>query len=151
MKALVQRVSSASVTVDDHITGSISNGFLVLLGIGKSDTISDMKYCAEKIMNLRVCEDSNGKMNESLLSSGGNLLVVSQFTLYADIRKGNRPSFTHAALPEDARLLYDDFCEYVRSKGFPNLQTGVFAAHMRVASVNDGPVTILIESPGVTV
>lgn len=149
MRALVQRVSSASVTVDGNIAGAIQKGFLVLLGVGKHDVYTDVEYCAEKIINLRVFEDTQGKMNESLAVAGGNILVVSQFTLYADTRKGNRPSFTDAALPGYANELYEKFCDYIRMRGFPQLQTGIFAAHMQVQSVNDGPVTIMIESPGV--
>jgi D-tyrosyl-tRNA(Tyr) deacylase len=145
MRAVVQRVRQSSVTVDDQIVGQIGNGLLVLLGVAKGDTSKDAGYLANKIINLRIFEDPNGKMNRSLLETGGELLAVSQFTLLADCRKGRRPSFIEAAEPEKAIALYDKFVVEVRQKGI-RVQTGRFGAMMAVALVNDGPVTVIIES-----
>ncbi len=143
MRAVVTRVASASVTVNGTVTGAIGKGFLVLLGVGPGDSEETAKKLADKICNLRVFEDENGKMNLNLEQVGGKLLVVSQFTLYADT-KSRRPSFIGAAGPELANALYEKFMEYCRENGF-EVQHGVFGAHMDVASVNDGPVTILFE------
>ena len=143
MRAVVTRVASAKVTVEGQITGQIGRGYLVLLGIGPEDTPETAKKLADKICNLRIFEDENGKMNLTLAQIGGKLLVVSQFTLYADT-KSRRPSFIGAAGPELADKLYEQFMEYCRENGF-EVQHGVFGAHMDVESVNDGPVTILFE------
>ncbi|MBS1852208.1 MAG: D-tyrosyl-tRNA(Tyr) deacylase [Acidobacteria bacterium] len=145
MRAVIQRVRRAQVTVDGEITGAIGAGLLVLLGVGGEDAESDADYLAEKISGLRIFEDANGKMNLSLLDVGGALLVVSQFTLYGDVRKGKRPSFDAAAPPQKARELYEYFVQKVRGAGTA-CETGRFQAEMQVELVNDGPVTILLDS-----
>lgn len=145
MRAVVQRVSAARVEVDGEITGEIAAGLLVLLGVAKTDAEQDADFLAEKIVNLRIFADENGRMNRSLLESGGELLVVSQFTLYGDCRKGRRPGFDAAAPAEQARALYEYFVAAARAKGV-RVQTGVFQAHMNVSLTNDGPVTLLVES-----
>ena len=144
MRAVVTRVKSASVTIDGHINGEIGQGFLVLLGVGPNDTHETAVKLAEKICNLRVFEDENGKMNRSLDQVGGSLLVVSQFTLYADT-SSRRPGFSYAAKPDLAIPLYEDFMAHCRERGFP-VEHGEFGADMQVASVNDGPVTILYDT-----
>ena len=143
MRAVVTRVSRASVTIDGMIHGQIGRGFLVLLGVGPNDTEAVAEKLAEKICNLRVFEDENGKMNRSLEQVGGSLLVVSQFTLYADT-SSRRPGFTGAAKPDVAIPLYERFMDHCRQRGFP-VEHGEFGADMQVESVNDGPVTILLE------
>ena len=145
MRALIQRVSHASVTVEGERVGEIEKGLLVLLGVGPQDTEKQADFLAEKCANLRIFTDENDKMNLSLLDIGGEMLVVSQFTLYADCRKGKRPSFTGAALPELAVPLYEQFLQECRSRGFEP-QHGRFGADMLVASENDGPVTILLDT-----
>ncbi len=145
MRAVIQRVSQASVTVEGEITGQIERGFLVLLGVGTDDTEDDAAYLAGKAVGLRVFEDADGKMNLSLADVGGAMLVVSQFTLYGDARKGRRPSFIEAARPEKANQLYESFCAEVRGQGI-RVETGRFQKHMDVALVNDGPVTLLLDS-----
>ncbi len=145
MRAVVQRVSRASVTVDSECVGSIDRGLLVLLGVSNKDSESDARYCVEKTLNLRVFEDSDGKMNLSLLDVGGELLVVSQFTLYGDTRRGRRPSFIDAAQPDEANRLYEYFVSESK-KQIGHVATGQFQAMMDVELVNDGPVTILIDS-----
>lgn len=145
MRAVVQRVSSASVTVDGEIVGRIDCGFLVLLGVGVDDLEADSVMLAEKIAGLRVFEDENGKMNLSLNDVDGAMLVVSQFTLFGDCRKGRRPSFVEAARPEIAESLYDIFVAEVRGQGI-QVETGRFQTHMDVQLVNDGPVTLLLDS-----
>lgn len=144
MRAIVQRVSSASVSIEGSVCGSIGRGFLVLLGVHVGDEISDADYIIKKVSGLRVFEDENGKMNLSLSEVGGELLVVSQFTLYGDARHGNRPAFIEAALPDKAIPLY----EYVVGKLGErfNVQTGRFGADMQVSLTNDGPVTIMLDS-----
>ncbi len=144
MKALIQRVSAGSVAVDGRTIGEIGRGFVVLLGITHTDTPAEADWLANKVAGLRVFEDEAGKMNLSLLDVGGSVLVVSQFTLYGDARKGKRPSFTHAAPPEIAEPLVDYFCEQLRAQGLP-VSTGIFGAHMAVHIHNDGPVTLLLE------
>jgi D-tyrosyl-tRNA(Tyr) deacylase len=145
MRAVAQRVSRASVEVDGSIVGEIGAGLLVLLGVAKTDTAADADFLAAKIVNLRIFSDDAGKMNRSVLESGGDLLVVSQFTLYGDCRKGRRPSFDDAAPAEQARELYERFVSAARQNG-ARVATGIFQAHMAVSLVNDGPVTLLVES-----
>jgi len=145
LRALIQRVSSARVEVEGLVTGSIGAGLLVLLGVRKEDTAADADALLEKLLGLRVFEDAEGKMNLSLLDTGGALLVVSQFTLYGDTRKGRRPSFDMAAPPEQANLLYEHFVAKARERGVKT-QTGVFRAMMSVSLTNEGPVTFLVET-----
>ena len=145
MRAVVQRVSSAHVAVDGQTVGAIGAGLVVLLGVAEGDSGADVTYMADKIVNLRIFEDAAGKMNRSLLETGGALLAVSQFTLLGDCRKGRRPSFIEAARPEEGKRLYDAFCDAVRTFGV-RVETGRFQAMMQVALVNDGPVTILVDS-----
>ncbi|MBO7394761.1 MAG: D-tyrosyl-tRNA(Tyr) deacylase [Ruminococcus sp.] len=144
MRIVLQRVSSASVTVDGKVTGSIGTGYLVLLGVGQGDTEDDCRRLADKLINLRIFSDENGKINLSLSDVGGEILIVSQFTLYADCRKGNRPNFIQAGKPDEAERLYNYFADYCRSKG-KNVETGIFGADMKVELVNDGPFTIVLE------
>ena len=145
MRAVVQRVTRASVTVDGEVVGQIGHGCLVLLGVAGDDTESNADYLAEKIAGLRYFEDADGKMNASLADVGGAMLVVSQFTLYGDCRKGRRPSFTDAAPPDLAERLYEYFVQQVRRQGIA-VETGRFRAMMQVELVNDGPVTLVLES-----
>ena len=145
MRAVVQRVSSASVKVDNEIVGQIDRGFLVLLGVGTDDADEDAVMLAEKIAGLRVFEDDDGKMNLSLSDVDGRILVVSQFTLFGDCRKGRRPSFVEAARPEKAELLYETFVAEIRGQGIA-VETGRFQTHMDVSLVNDGPVTLMLDS-----
>ena len=145
MRAVLQRVRRASVTIDQETVGEIGNGILLLLGISERDGKEEVAYLAEKCVGLRIFEDSEGKMNRSLADVGGKMLIVSQFTLYADCKKGKRPSFTGAARPEHAIPLYESFVETVEEKGI-NVQTGVFGADMLVSLENDGPVTILLDT-----
>lgn len=145
MRAVVQRVTDADVSVDSKITGRIGKGFVILLGVEDGDSEADADYLVEKITGLRVFEDSEGKMNLSMMDVGGELLSVSQFTLLADARKGRRPSFVKAARPEEANRLYIYFNEKVREKGI-GVAEGVFQAEMLVRINNDGPVTILLDS-----
>ena len=145
MRAVVQRVASASVVVDGEIVGEIERGFLILLGVGTDDADADAVALAEKIAGLRVFEDEAGKMNLALADVGGQMLVVSQFTLFGDCRKGRRPSFVDAARPEKAELLYETFVAEVQGQGI-HVETGRFQTHMDVSLVNDGPVTLLVDS-----
>jgi len=145
MRAVVQRVSSASVSVNGQLVSSIGQGLLVLLGVGKEDGLPALALLADKVVGLRIFEDEQGKMNRSVLERGGELLVVSQFTLYGDARKGRRPSFTDAMEPEGANALYQRFCEACRQRGV-KVSEGVFRAEMKVALVNEGPVTLLLDS-----
>ncbi|NOK17983.1 D-aminoacyl-tRNA deacylase [Corallococcus carmarthensis] len=146
MKAVVQRVLEASVTVDGQRVSEMGPGLLVLLGVGKGDTDADLTWMVEKLATLRIFEDADGKMNLSLEDTSKHLIVVSQFTLYGDARKGRRPSFIDAMEPVAAKALYERACEALRQRGL-TVGTGIFAADMKVALVNDGPVTILMESP----
>lgn len=145
MRAVIQRVSKASVTVDGALAGQIARGLLVLLGVRKGDTARDAEMLARKVVELRVFQDHAGKMNLSVKDTGGALLVVSQFTLYGDTRKGRRPSFDLAAPPDEALPLYQRFVEAARAQGV-TVETGVFQAMMSVSLVNEGPVTFLVES-----
>jgi len=145
MRAVIQRVSGASVTVDGRPVGAIDTGLLVLLGVGRDDTPQDAEYVVNKIVNLRIFPEADGRFDRSVLDIGGALLVVSQFTLYADIRKGRRPSFTDAAPPDIAKAQFDAAVERFRATGL-TVETGCFQAMMDVALVNDGPVTITIDS-----
>ena len=144
MRLLVQRVKNAKVVVDEKTVGEIGKGFLVLCGVTHSDTEKEAEFLAKKLCNLRVFEDENGKMNLSVKDVNGELLVVSQFTLYADTSSGNRPSFVNAASPEYANSLYEYFMKQCESYGM-NVQKGVFGAHMEVSLLNDGPVTVMLE------
>ena len=145
MRAVLTRVKSASVAIDGEIVGKIGQGFLILLGVGPNDTEKECRYLAEKALGLRIFEDENGKMNLSLQQIGGGILAVSQFTLFADCKKGNRPSFTGAAAPEPAARLYDYFCDCCRSSGIV-VEKGIFGADMKVELLNDGPVTIVLDT-----
>ena len=146
MRAVVQRVKRTSVTVGGELKGSAGLGFNVLIGVMQGDTDAEAQLLAAKISKLRVFEDENGKMNKSVLDIGGEILVISQFTLCADIKKGNRPSFTDSAPPEEADRLYLAFCEHLREAGVKKVETGVFAADMLVSIDNDGPVTIVMDT-----
>lgn len=145
MKAVIQRVARASVQVEDQIVGQIESGFLVLLGVAKGDRETDGHYLVEKIRNLRIFSDEQGKMNRSLVDIGGSVLLVSQFTLLGRMAKGRRPSFDEAAPPDEAKRLYRQVAEGLRSEG-THVETGHFAAHMRVELLNDGPVTFVLDS-----
>lgn len=145
MRAVVQRVASAEVRVDDRVVGSIARGLLVFLGVERGDTTEDLEYVAGKVRDLRIFTDADGKLNRSVKDMGAEILVVSQFTLSADCRRGRRPSFDHAAPPEVARGMYETFVETLRAMDLP-VQTGQFQAMMQVELINDGPVTILLDS-----
>ena len=145
MRAVIQRVSRASVTVDDQITGQIKQGLLVFLGVGKEDGQSDIDFLADKITNLRIFSDADGKMNLSVKDIDGGVLLISQFTLFGKCRKGRRPDFTAAGDPQTANMLYEQMIETIQAKGVP-VESGVFAAHMDIDSINDGPVTLLLDS-----
>ena len=146
MKAVIQRVTRASVTVDGKVTGEIEKGFLVLLGVMDGDTEDEMKILAKKVFEIRIFEDENGKMNLSLDKVGGEVLVVSQFTLCADLSHGRRPSFINSASPAIANELYEKFCDELHNLGVSKVAKGVFAADMAVELVNDGPVTIVMNT-----
>ncbi|MFC9539315.1 D-aminoacyl-tRNA deacylase [Lysinibacillus sp. NPDC056959] len=145
MKVVLQRSKAASVTVDGKVTGAIDSGYVLLVGITHGDTQENVEYLAKKVANLRLWEDIDGKMNHSILEHGGAILSVSQFTLYGDAKKGNRPSFTNAARPEVAEPLWEAFNNALREHGL-HVETGIFGAMMDVALTNDGPITILLES-----
>jgi D-tyrosyl-tRNA(Tyr) deacylase len=149
MRAVVQRVTYAKVEVEGSVTGEIAGGLLVLLGVARGDTPAEADFLAAKITQLRIFSDEAGKMNRSLIETGGSLLAVSQFTLYGDCRKGRRPSFDAAAPPDLARALYERFVAAVRAAGVP-VETGVFQAMMAVTLTNDGPVTLIVETPPAT-
>jgi len=145
MRAVLQRVTQASVAVEGKIVGEIGAGLLVLLGVAKTDAQADADFLVQKVLNLRIFEDEAGKMNRSVKEEGGALLVVSQFTLYGDCRKGRRPSFDDAAGAEQARALYESFVAQARLAGV-RVETGIFQAHMAISLLNDGPVTLIVES-----
>ena len=145
MRAILTRVKSASVTIDGKVNGAIGPGFLILLGVGPNDTEKECRYLAEKALSLRIFEDENGKMNRGLDAIGGQVLVVSQFTLYGNCRKGRRPSFTDAAGPELGNALYEKFLAICKELGYPP-QHGEFGADMQVESINDGPVTLILDT-----
>jgi len=145
MRAVVQRVSRAQVRVGGDPKGAVGRGMVVLLGVGRNDSAEAAAYLAEKVANLRIFEDEQGKMNRSLVETGGEALVISQFTLYGDARKGRRPGFDRAAPPEQAEPLYEQFVRELIARGI-RVSTGMFQAHMQVELVNDGPVTILLDS-----
>lgn len=145
MRVVLQRSKEASVTVDGEVKGEIRSGAVLLVGITHEDTHEDARYAADKVVNLRIFEDEEGKMNHSLLDAGGEILSLSQFTLYGDVRKGRRPNFMNAAKPDHAEVIYDYFNEVLAEKGV-RVATGVFGAMMDVNLTNDGPVTLLIES-----
>lgn len=147
MRVILQRSKKASVTVDGQVTGAIEKGYVLLVGITHTDTEEDVAYVAKKIADLRIWEDEEGKMNRSILEVGGAILSISQFTLYADTRKGKRPSFIEAARPEQAEPLWQAFNEQLETYGL-HVETGVFGAMMDVSLINDGPVTITVESKG---
>ncbi len=145
MRAVVQRVTSARVTVDDRPVGCIGAGLLILVGIGRDDGRDAVSYLVDKVVGLRVFPDADGRMNRSVREVGGEILLVSQFTLYGDCRRGRRPSFDGAAAPDEARAVYEEIVEGLRARGVA-VETGVFRAHMKVHAVNDGPVTILLDA-----
>lgn len=145
MRGVVQRVKRASVSVDNKIIGEINHGILLLLGVEDTDEEKDLEYMCDKVPNLRIFEDENGKMNKSLIDVNGSILVISQFTLLGDARKGRRPSFTQAAVPEKAILMYESFISNMKAKEI-YVQMGEFGADMQVELINDGPVTILLDS-----
>ena len=145
MRAILTRVKSASVTIDGKVNGALGPGFLILLGVGPNDTEPECRYLAEKALSLRIFEDENGKMNRGLDAIGGQVLVVSQFTLYGNCRKGRRPSFTDAAGPELGNALYEKFLSICEELGYPP-QHGEFGADMQVESINDGPVTLILDT-----
>jgi len=146
MKVVVQRAKDARVTVADDVVGEIAHGLVLLVGITHSDTLSDVQFCAKKVANLRIFEDEQGKMNRSVLDTGGAILSISQFTLYGDAKKGNRPNFMEAARPEFAKALYEQFNFCLQQEHGLVVATGVFGAMMDVRFTNDGPVTIIVES-----
>lgn len=145
MRVVLQRVKSAKVTIDDNVVGSIDRGILALVGMNKGDNEETFKWMLNKLVNIRIFEDENDKMNLSISDLNYGLLLVPNFTIYADARRGNRPSFAMGALPEEARDSFNKFVEYAKAS-FPNVQTGVFQAYMQVDLVNDGPITILLDS-----
>ncbi|MGE4488507.1 MAG: D-aminoacyl-tRNA deacylase [Kiritimatiellales bacterium] len=147
MKIVVQRVKAASVKVDGKTVGEIGDGLLVLVGISHDDTTADAAFLARKTVNLRIFDDENGVMNRSILDAGGAVLAVSQFTLYGDCRKGNRPSYIEAAGPEKGLMLYEEYVKQLRELG-PQVETGIFQAEMEISLINHGPVTLILESTG---
>lgn len=146
MKAVIQRVSRASVTVNGEIVGQINEGYMILVGVVNGDTIKEAQLLARKTANLRIFTDENDKMNRSILDIDGEILAVSQFTLCADVRKGNRPSFIESAPPDEANALYEAFCGALLENGVRKVEKGVFGAHMEVSLLNNGPVTILYDT-----
>ena len=148
MRIVLQRVKQAQVQVEADVVGRIGVGLLLLVGVGKADDAAAVEFLANKVLNLRIFEDEQGKMNRSILEVGGGILAVSQFTLYGDTRKGRRPGFDAAALPQQAQPLFDQFVEKLRQSGLV-VETGRFGAHMEVSLINDGPVTFILEYPTV--
>ena len=146
MRAVIQRVTSSEVTVEGKIIGEISQGYNVLLGVMQGDTDKEAQLLARKIADLRVFEDENGKMNLGIKEVNGSILAISQFTLCADLKKGNRPSFFPSAPPEEANKLYDKFCGYLLENGISKVEKGIFGADMKVTIINDGPVTIIMDT-----
>ncbi|EDM37068.1 D-tyrosyl-tRNA deacylase [Pedobacter sp. BAL39] len=146
MRAIIQRVTAASCVVDGNTTGSIDNGFLVLLGIEDADTLEDLIWLSQKIINMRIFGDEDGMMNKSLSDVDGNILLISQFTLFAAVKKGNRPGFTRAARPEFAIPMYEEMIRQLSTQLDKNIQTGIFGADMKISLLNDGPVTIIIDT-----
>lgn len=146
MKAVIQRVTHANVKVDGNITGQIEDGLMILLGVTHNDTEAEARALAKKAIELRIFNDNNGKMNLSVMDIGGKVLVISQFTLYADCSHGRRPSFIKAAKPEPAEQLYEKFCGYLSEYGIKDVQKGIFGADMKVSLLNDGPVTIILDT-----
>ena len=146
MRALLQRVKTASVSVDGEVIGKADNGYLILLGVKEGDTEREAEFLAKKTAELRVFEDADGKMNLSLLDIDGEALVVSQFTLYADCKKGRRPAFVHAEKPPVANELYEKYVAFLKENGVKSVQTGSFGAHMLISLENDGPVTIMLDT-----
>ena len=146
MKAVIQRVSEASVSVDGNVVGSCNEGYMILFGACEDDTLEDIEILAKKVANLRVFCDENDKMNLSILDISGEILAISQFTLCADVKKGNRPSFIRAMEPEKAEEYYNIFCEKLKEQGIKRVEKGIFGADMKVSLVNDGPVTILFDT-----
>lgn len=146
MKAVIQRVSRAEVRVDGEVVGKIGEGYLILVGVMNGDTINEAQLLARKIANLRIFTDENDKMNRSILDIDGEVLAVSQFTLCADVHKGNRPSFIESAPPQEANALYEAFCSALSENGVRKVEKGVFGAHMEVSLLNNGPVTILYDT-----
>lgn len=146
MKAVIQRVTFANVKVDGEMVGEIEKGFMILLGVVEGDTTKEADWLAKKTANMRVFEDENGKMNLSLLDTDGECLVISQFTLCADCKKGNRPSFISSAKPDEANELYEYFIEKLKENGVKKVEKGIFGADMKVSLLNDGPVTIILDS-----
>lgn len=145
MKVLIQRVSRAKITIDGNVAGSINRGFLLLAGFRENDTEEDLKWMTKKILNLRIFPDTTGNMNRSLSEIDGELLVISQFTLHANVRKGRRPSFVKAASPEFAEMMYNQFVHDLKASGLKT-ESGIFGAKMQIELVNDGPVTIMVDS-----
>jgi len=146
MKIVLQRVSKASVKVEDKIVGNIDKGFLLLLGVESEDDINDIKWLVNKTMNMRIFSDQDGKMNDSIIDIDGSFLVISQFTLHASTKKGNRPSFIKAARPDHAIAMYEKFCELLEHASGLKVERGIFGADMKVELLNDGPVTIILDS-----
>ena len=146
MKAVIQRVTHANVKVDGNITGQIEDGLMILLGVTHDDTEAEARALAKKAIELRIFNDNNGKMNLSVMDIGGKVLVISQFTLYADCSHGRRPSFIKAAKPEPAEQLYEKFCGYLSEYGIKDVEKGIFGADMKVSLLNDGPVTIILDT-----
>lgn len=146
MRALIQRVLSSSVSIDEEVVGNCKNGYMILFCAVEGDSKADIELLAKKTVNLRILADENGKMNKSILDIGGEILCISQFTLAADTKKGNRPSFIKAMEPDCAQRFYDDYCQELKRLGASKVEKGVFGANMKVSLINDGPVTIMLDT-----